>query len=108
MSDVIKAEALATKICEILGLNPGRVRTVKITLTAGEPAFVWVEMLGTAQLFDIDYSSLAGLEVKVEDVNLAKEGWSTELEAAKERMKFIEGQLLLLNHVQKKRNVKKR
>lgn len=103
MSDILKADALAVKICEVLDIDPGKVRGVTIRLTAGEPAYVGVEMLGTARLLEIDYHGLTGIEVKTDNIDLAKGGWLAELEAAKERVKFIEDQILLLNHVQGKR-----
>jgi hypothetical protein len=104
MSDFIKAETLATKICGALDIDPGRVRCVTVRLAAGEPAYVGVEMLGTARLLEIDYHGLSGIEIKTDNIDLAKEGWLAELESAKERVKFIEDQLLLINHVQKKRS----
>jgi len=103
MSDVIRAESLAEKICEVLGIDPGKVRSVAIRLTAGEPAYVGVEMLGHARLLEIDYHGLKGIEIKTDNLDLAKGGWLAELEAARERVKFIEDQIKLINHVQEKR-----
>lgn len=56
MNDIITAKALKVKICEALGLDPGRVSRIVIDIDARDELLrVDVEIYGDTRLLDIEW-----------------------------------------------------
>ncbi len=60
-------EELAIPICAALGLDAGNVSRIVIDLDASNPGpvFVYVRMIASKGLLDVDWTKLSGVEIKV-------------------------------------------
>jgi hypothetical protein len=55
-SNLVKADEVATKVCEALGVDPGMVSRVVLDLTAGQPVTAYVEMYGDERFLSIQWT----------------------------------------------------
>ncbi|HUT62261.1 MAG TPA: hypothetical protein VNA25_30860 [Phycisphaerae bacterium] len=62
--NVAKADDLVEKVCKPLGIDPSLARRVVIDLKYDDPVIVYVELMGSVELLDVDWDAIFG-DVKV-------------------------------------------